>query len=229
MNTKKTAYLFAILIFSITLFAQAVSAKQTEVVRFSVMVWDQSLKSVLKDIEQQTGFTIILDGQIKSDPISGFYNNTTLSDFLSIALEENDISVSTDLEKKRITISKLHTNDMARQSKSRQEMDTFLAIEADRIIKAKQSLKQPTNKEVEALRKDSLTGKPWYEIEPEIHLSQKQERANNKLSEAEFLAAESDYIEQAKMAIENTQNSSSDVENIDPLSGKSWEEVESQL
>ena len=229
MSIRKLTCLCIVLFLGIAVFVQTTAAQQTEEVRFSVTVWDQSLKSVLQDIEQQTGFTIILDGQIKSDPISGFYNNTTVSDFLSIALEENDISVSTDLEKKRMTISKLQTNDIAGQPQSMQEMVTFLASEADHIIKAKQSVKAPTKKERDALFNDPLTGKPWFEIEPEARLSQKQERGNNKLSEAEFLAAESEYIEHAKRAITNIQNSRSDEENIDPISGKSWDEVESQL
>jgi len=218
-----------VLFLGMAFFVQNTYAQKTEEVRFSVTVWDQSLKSILQDIEQQTGFTIILKGQIKSDPIAGFYNNTTVSDFLSIALEENDISVSTDLEKKRITISKLHTNDIARQSESKLEVDAFIASEAEYIIKAKQSVKQPTDKEIEPLHNDPLTGKPWHEVEQEIRLSKKQKSAHRKLSEADFLAAEFDYIEQAKKAIMNTQKVISDEENIDPLSGKRWEEIESQF
>jgi len=140
MNTKKTAYLFAILIFSITLFSQTVSAQP-----------------------------------------------------------------------------------------SKNNVEDFVASEMEYIIQAQQSVKAPTQKELDALFNDPLTGKPWHEVEQEIRLSKKQKSAHRKLSEADFLAAEFDYIEQAKKAIMNTQKVISDEENIDHLSGKRWEEIESQF
>jgi len=188
MRVKRLTGLCVVLLFSIAAFAQTASAQPTEEVTFSVTVRDQSLQSVLQDVEQQTGFAIILDGPINSDPVSGVYSNTTISDFFLIALEENDISVSTDPEKKQITISKAPASNMAEQ---RQEMDALLASEADYISKAKQSVRQPTEKEREALRTDPLTGKPWHEVEPEMRLSPKQENTSSQISEADFLAAES--------------------------------------
>ena len=112
---------------------------------------------------------------------------------------------------------------------SKNNVEDFVASEAEYIIKAKQSVKQPTDKEIEGLHNDPLTGKPWHEVEQEIRLSKKQKSAHRKLSETDFMAAEFDYIEQAKTAVMNTQRVSSDEENIDPLSGKRWEEIESQF
>ena len=112
---------------------------------------------------------------------------------------------------------------------SKNNVEDFVASEADYIIKAKQSVKQPTDQEIQALHNDPLTGKPWHEIEQDIRLSKKQKSAHRKVSEADFLAAEFDYIEQAKKASMNTQKVSSDEKNIDPLSGKRWEEIESQF
>ena len=145
------------------------------------------------------------------------------------AINSNDLSVSTDPETKRITISKRHDNTIAEQSQSRQEMARFLAREADYISKAKRSIKQPTQKERDALFNDPLTGKPWHEVDQEIGLSPKPNRASKPLSEAEFLAAESAYIEQAKQAVKDTPKSRPDGDNIDPISGKSWDEIESEL
>ena len=208
------------LLFSLAAFLPSTSAQQTDEVRFSVTVWDQPLASVLSEIEQQTGWTIGLQGPIKKTLVSGVYTNMTVSEFLAIALEDHDLSVSTDPETKRITISKRHDNTIAEQSQSRQEMARFLAREADHISKAKRSIKQPTQKERDALFNDPLTGKPWYEVDQEIGLSPKPNRASKPLSEAEFLAAESAYIEQAKQAVKDTPKSGPDGDNIDPISGK---------
>ena len=103
------------------------------------------------------------------------------------------------------------------------------AREADHISKAKRSIKQPTQKERDALFNDPLTGKPWHEVDQEIGLSPKPNRASKPLSEAEFLAAESAYIEQAKQVVKDTPQSLPDGDNIDPISGKSWDEIESEL
>ena len=103
------------------------------------------------------------------------------------------------------------------------------AREADHISKAKRSIKQPTQKERDALFNDPLTGKPWHEVDQEIGLSPKPNRASKPLSETEFLAAESAYIEQTKQVVKDTPKSGPDGDNIDPISGKSWDEIESEL
>ncbi|MFC1779923.1 hypothetical protein ACFLZU_06270, partial [Thermodesulfobacteriota bacterium] len=160
MNIKKSAYLFATLIFSITLFAQAVSASQTNEVRFSLTVWDQPLENVLSDIENITGFTITVDRKIKSVLVSGTYNNVTVSDFFSIAVKEKNIKVAVNSELNIITISKTHP--------SKNNHEDFLASEMEYIIQTQQFLNKPSNDEMRDLEIDRLTGKPWSEVEQQI-------------------------------------------------------------
>jgi hypothetical protein len=112
---------------------------------------------------------------------------------------------------------------------SKNNVEDFVASEMEYIIQAQQSINKPSNNEMRDLETDRLTGKPWHEVEQEILLPKKQKSAHRKISEADFLAAEFDYIEQAKKAIMNTQEVISDEESIDPLSGKRWEEIESQF
>jgi hypothetical protein len=220
MNIKKSAYLFAILIFSITLFSQAVSANQTDEVRFSLTVWDQTLENVLSDIEQITGFTIIVESKIKSVPVSGIYNNVTVSDFFSIAVKEKNITVSVNSEQNIITISK------TRPSKNNYE--DFLASEMEYIIQAQQSINKPSNKEMRDLEIDRLTGKPWAEVEQQIRPSV-HESKRPQLSQADFLASESDYITKVKRTTKNAHKRDKDEGNIDPMSGKNWEEIEAEI
>jgi len=221
MNIKKSACLFAVLLFSISLFAQAVSANQTDAVRFSLTVWDQPLEKVLSDIEQITGFTIIVDGKIKSVPVSGIYNNVTVSDFFSIAVKEKNITVSVNADQKIITISKIQT--------SKNNSEDFLASEMEYIIQARQSIKKPTNDEMRNLKIDPLTGKAWSEVEEQNVPSKEQKNQGTQLSQSEFLEAESDYITTVKKATKTAQKRDKDEENVDPLSGKNWEEIEAEL
>jgi hypothetical protein len=220
MNIKKLAYLFAILIFSITFFSHAVSANQTDEVRFSLTVWDQPLESVLSDIEHITGFTIIADSKIKSVPVSGTYNNVTVSDFLSIAVKEKNITVSVNSEQNIITISKTHP--------SKNNREDFLASEMEYIIQAQQSINEPSNNEMRDLETDRLTGETWSGVEQQI-LPSVHESKRSQLSQADFLASESDYITKVKMTTKNAQKRDKDEGNIDPMSGKNWEEIEAEM
>ena len=220
MNIKKSAYLFAILIFSITLFAQAVSASQTDEVRFSLTVWDQPLENVLSDIEDITGFTITVDRKMKSVLVSGTYNNVTVSDFFSRAVKEKNIKVSVNSELNIITISKTHP--------FKNNHEDFLASEMEYIIQTQQFINKPSNKEMRVLEIDRLTGKPWSEVEQQIRPSV-HESKSSQLSQAYFLAAESDYITKKKVTTKNAQKRDRYEENIDPMSGKNWEEIEAEM
>ena len=307
MKIKKIACLFALLIFSMSLFVQTVRANQTDGVRFSLTVLDQTLEDVLSDIEQITGLTLIVDNKIKSDPFSGVYNDVTICEFFSYAFKENNISVSVNSEQSMMTISKIqpsqsshgdslackidysnqaqksvdmplqqeeflasereeppqaqHSVDMPSKNE-RRELETvqtdpltgttwpetedqlrlsddastssqlhheeFLASEADYILKAKQSVKAPTLQERDALFQDPLTGKPWHEVEQQIRPSV-HESKSSQLSQADFLAAESDYITKKKMTTKHAQKRDRYEENIDPMSGKNWEEIEAEI
>lgn len=229
MRIKKLTCVCFVLIISITFFMQLVSANQIDEVSFSLTVWDQPLKSVIKHIERQTGYNIILKGPINSEPISGVYNNITLSNFMAIALKENDISIETETNKKSITISKIDARNMAGQGGSVQEIDDFLASEAEYIIQAKESTKNLSYEERQQLHTDSLTGRTWHEVEQGIQVAGKNKGQTDNMGEAEFLVSESDYIQKAIKRAKIMSNKSADLESIDSLSGKSWRKIEAAM
>lgn len=220
MNIERLAYLFATLIFSITIFAQAVSANQTDEVRFSLTVWDQTLESVLSDIEQITGFTIIVESKIKSAPISGAYNNVTVRDFISMAVKEKNITVSVDSEQNVITISKTLS--------SKNNLEDFIASEIEYITQAQHSINKPSNNQMRDLETDLLTVKIWSEVAQQVRPSV-HERKKSQLSQADFLASESDYATKVKKTTKSAHKRDKSEGNIDPISGKNWKEIEAEI
>ena len=327
-----------------SLFVQAVRANQTDGVRFSLTVLDQTLEDVLSDIEQITGLTLIVDSNIKSVPFSGVYNNVTVCEFFSYAVKEKNITVSVNSEQKIVTVSKIRpsksnhgdylacemedtpqaqqsmnkpsndemrdlktgladhltgttwteaeeqvrpsayesksaqshedvltsemdyiiqtqqfmntpsNNEMrdlktnqadrvtgrtwseseeqvrppAHESKSAQLHEDFLASEMEYIIQAQQSINRSSNNEMRDLETDRLTGKTWSEVEQQNRPSV-YERKRSQLSQDDFLASESDYIAKVKMTAKNAQKRDRYEENIDPMSGKNWEEIEAEM
>ena len=76
---------------------------------------------------------------------------------------------------------------------SKNNVEDFVASEMEYIIQAQQSINKLSNKEMRDLETDRLTGKPWSEVEQQIRPSV-HESKSSQLSQADFLAAESDYI-----------------------------------
>jgi hypothetical protein len=113
------------------------------------------------------------------------------------------------------------------ESKSSQSLEGFLASEMEYIIQAQKSFNTPSNKEMRELETDRLTGKAWYEVEEQVRLSA-HESKNSQLSQADFLASESDYITKVKMRTKNEHEPDTNEGKIDPMSGKYWEEIEAE-
>ena len=111
---------------------------------------------------------------------------------------------------------------------SKNNVEDFLASEMEYIIQAQQSINKPSNKEMRDLETDDLTGKTWSEVEQQIRPSV-HESKSSQLSQADFLAAESDYITKKKMTTKNAQKRDRYEENIDLMSGKNWEEIEAEM
>ena len=111
---------------------------------------------------------------------------------------------------------------------SKNNREDFLASEMEYIIQAQQSINKPSNKEMRDLETDRLTGKTWSVVEQQIRPSV-HESKRSQLSQADFLASESDYITKVKMTTKNEQKRDKDEGNIDPISGKNWEEIEAEM
>lgn len=106
--------------------------------------------------------------------------------------------------------------------------EDFLAGEMEYIIQAQQSINEPSNNEMQDLETDRLTGETWSGVEQQIRPSV-HESKRSQLSQADFLASESDYITKVKMTTKNAQKRDKDEGNIDPMSGKNWEEIEAEM
>ena len=228
MRIKKLACVCLVLIISIAFFIQTASANQTEEVKFSLTAWGLPLKSVLSDIKQKTGYTVNVEGQITSDSISGIYNNVTVIDFFSMVLKEKDISILTDPEKKTIKISRINSGTIVNQNGTEQDIDVFLSDEIEYVIQAKESAKEISDKERQKLNIDTLTGKPWDEVELMLRLPRNPKKGK-LTNEEEFHASEAEYILQAKHSIKKPSKKEIQALRIDPLTGKPWQEAEQQL
>ncbi|MFC1779697.1 hypothetical protein ACFLZU_05115, partial [Thermodesulfobacteriota bacterium] len=222
MKIKKIACLFALLIFSMSLFVQTVRANQTDGVRFSLTVLDQTLEDVLSDIEQITGLTLIVDSNIKSVPFSGVYNNVTVCEFFSYAVKEKNITVSVNSEQKIVTVSKI------RPSKSNH--GDYLACEMEYTPTAQQSMNKPSNDEMRDLKTglaDHLTGTTWTEAEEQVRPSAYESKSAQ--SHEDVLTSEMDYIIQTQQFMNTPSNNEMRDLEIDRLTGKPWSEVEQQI
>ena len=111
---------------------------------------------------------------------------------------------------------------------SKNNAEVFLANEMDYTIQAQQSINNPSNNERRDLDTDPLTGQPWSGAEQLIRLSV-QESKKAQLNQADFLASEFDYITKVEMTAQTAQKSDGNEENIDPMSGKNWDEIEAEI
>ena len=194
MSIRVLTGLCVVLLLGISLFVQTVSANQADDVKFSVTVWDQTLEEVLSDIEQSTGLTLLVDSNITSVPLSGVYNNVTVCEFFYYAVQENNISVSADPEQKIVTVSQTRPSQI--------NPGDSHACEMESIAQEQHSVDMPSDNEMRALETDQtdpLTGTTWSEAEEQTN-SSGHESKSSQLSQAEFLASESDYIAKAKKA-----------------------------
>lgn len=212
------------LIFSLIVISQNVFADNTDDVTFSLTAWNDSLETVLYDIEQETGFTITIDNGFDKN-ISGMYNNITIYDFFSIVLNEGDYSISKNNEEKSFHISKSRGGAI-KENVDKSPTDTFIESEADYINEAKNTYIEVSDSDKASLQTDKLTGKTWTDVEKTLKPSDQKQL--KQLSQTEFLEAESEYTNKAKMAVANKAESNFDKIDIDPISGKPWTEIEQE-
>ena len=111
---------------------------------------------------------------------------------------------------------------------SKNNAEVFLANEMDYTIQAQQSINNPSNNEMRDLDTDPLTGQPWAGVEQQIRLSSLESK-KSQLNQADFLASEFDYITKVEMTTQTAQKRDEDEVNIDPMSGKNWEEIEAEI
>ena len=111
---------------------------------------------------------------------------------------------------------------------SKNNAEVFLASEMEYTIQAQQSINNPSNNEMRDLETDRLTGQPWSGVEQQISPSVNESK-RSQLSQADFLASEFDYITKVEMTTQTAQKRDEDEVNIDPMSGKNWEEIEAEI
>jgi|GEM_PF-6070942 len=235
MKTNYLVFTGIVLIFSVTLFIQFALGNQTDEVRFSITLQNQPLKTALYDIEKKAGFTIVVDDKIANTPVSGVFKNVTVDAFFSRALKGKNIAILTETDQNRITISNMQSSKNLKTKASTEsanferKSENFATSEGEYINQAKQTANTATENELKKLEFDRLTGKTWAETEQLMRPSGKKDSKNVQMSREDFLAAESDYIAEAKMRAKTTPNQEADTTNVDPLTGKNWNEIESPM
>lgn len=223
----KITPLFMIPLFFFLIFtSQAVLASDSKDVRFSVTAWDESLRSVINNIEQQTGLTIIIDDGIEKDSISGVYNNLTIYDFLSIVLNEGGYTIAKSNNAKTIRIINANKNpDKSGPAHAGQNATkSFLEGESNYIAEARVAYKEISDADKKRLLIDKTTGKSWDEIENQFKSS--RNKNFNQLNHDEFLESEAEYTLKAKLAAKKLPKFDSEKIDIDSVSGKPWREIE---
>lgn len=75
-----------------------------EGVRINLELKDSPLDRVVKDIKQQTGYTIILSESLVSVPVTGLYTDVTIDNFFTRVLRGKNISILSDENEKLIVV-----------------------------------------------------------------------------------------------------------------------------
>ncbi len=235
MIIMKIIRFISIIVLTVGFFGQNALGSHVAENKFSLTLKNQSLTTVINNIEQKTGFTIIVDAEIANANISGIFDDVTVYEFFSRVFKEKNIVLLTDTEQNRITVSnmqsgkQLGSKQIANNEKLVEESNSILTSEADYIDKAKKNVTVLSQDEIKNLNIDRLTGKNWAEVEHQISSVEKKKSKKIQLSEADILTSESDYIAKAKLAVKNKSSKEIEETQIDSLTGRSWNEIELQM